>query len=180
MDIQYFIFSMDNVGLIALDFLIQAADRGIQIRMLVDDIMLDVAVDDIALLNAHPNITIRVYNPTEGKGPLQKLAHIASDFKGFNQRMHNKAFIVDGRAAITGGRNVADEYFDYDQAYNFRDRDVLLVGAGVADVQATFNAFWEHPLAANIEADREGMEVAGAARALNNAESDRRPYARRR
>lgn len=163
-DIQYFIFSMDNVGLIALDYLIQAADRGVQIRMLVDDIMLDVALEDVALLNAHPNITIRIYNPTEGKGPLHKLAHIASDFKGFNQRMHNKAFIVDGRVAITGGRNVADEYFDYDQAYNFRDRDVLLVGAGVADVQATFDAFWEHPLAADIEAD--GTEVTEAARAL--------------
>lgn len=165
-DIQYFIFSMDNVGLIALDYLIQAADRGVQIRMLVDDIMLDVALADIALLNAHPNITIRVYNPTEGKGPLQKIAHIASDFKGFNQRMHNKAFIADGRVAITGGRNVADEYFDYDQAYNFRDRDVLLVGAGVADVQATFDAFWDHPLAADIEADGAGLEVAEAARAL--------------
>ena len=164
-DIQYFIFSMDNVGLIALDYLIQAADRGVQIRMLVDDIMLDVALEDVALLNAHPNIAIRIYNPTEGKGPLHKLAHIAGDFKGFNQRMHNKAFVVDGRVAITGGRNVADEYFDYDQAYNFRDRDVLLVGAGVADVQATFDAFWEHPLAADIGAADVSAD-AGAARAL--------------
>ena len=165
-DIQYFIFSMDNVGLIALDYLIQAADRGVKIRMLVDDIMLDVALADVALLNAHPNITIRIYNPTEGNGALQKIAHIAGDFKGFNQRMHNKAFIVDGRVAITGGRNVADEYFDYDQAYNFRDRDVLLVGAEVADVQATFDAFWEHPLAADIAPGEAGDAAAAAARTL--------------
>ena len=71
-DIQYFIFSMDNVGLIALDYLIRAADRGVKVRMIVDDIMLDVALEDVAALNAHPNIEIRIYNPTEGKNAVQK------------------------------------------------------------------------------------------------------------
>ncbi|MDA0912234.1 MAG: phospholipase D family protein [Bacteroidetes bacterium] len=146
-DIQYFIFSMDNVGLIALDYLIQAADRGIKVRMLVDDIMLDVGLEDVAALNAHPNISIRIYNPTDGKNFVQKASNIVSDFQGFNQRMHNKTFIVDGRVAITGGRNIADEYFDYDQSYNFRDRDVLLIGQGAAAVQSSFDTFWEDPLA---------------------------------
>ena len=152
-DIQYFIFSMDNVGIIALDQILHAADRGVQVRMLVDDFMLDVTAQDVAALNAHPNISIRVYNPTDGKNTLDKARHMLADFQGFNQRMHNKTFVVDGRVAITGGRNIADEYFDYDQGYNFRDRDVLLLGTGAREVQASFDVFWSHPLAAELQGD---------------------------
>jgi len=150
-DIQYFIFSMDNVGIIALDHLIQAANRGVQVRMLVDDILLDVAMDDIEALNAHPGIEIRIYNPNAGSTKVAKWTDVLTDFRGFNQRMHNKTFIADGRIAITGGRNIADEYFDYDQDYNFRDRDVLLIGQGAEDVQSSFDAFWNHPLAVSIQ-----------------------------
>lgn len=149
-DIQYFIFSMDNVGIIALDYLLRAADRGVQVRMLVDDIMLDVALDDVAALNAHPGIEIRVYNPTEGKNAAQKVAAAVRDFQGFNQRMHNKTFVVDDQVAITGGRNIADEYFDYDQEYNFRDRDVLLIGTAASAIGTSFEAFWNHPLAVDV------------------------------
>ena len=149
-DIQYFIFSMDNVGIIALDYALKAADSGVKVRMLVDDFMRDVSPGDIAALNAHPNIDIRIYNPTEGKNILGKALHAVGDFQGFNQRMHNKTFIVDGNVAITGGRNIADEYFDYDQEYNFRDRDVLLLGRGARDIQASFDAFWNHPLAVDL------------------------------
>ena len=152
-DIQYFIFSMDNVGIIALDQILHAADRGVEVRMLVDDFLFDVAAEDVAALNAHPNITIRIYNPTEGKNTFDKARHALADFQGFNQRMHNKTFVVDGRVAITGGRNIADEYFDYDQDYNFRDRDVLLLGKGAQKVQTSFDAFWSHPLAVELEGD---------------------------
>ena len=158
-DIQYFIFSMDNVGLIALDYLLRAADRGVQVRMLVDDIMLDVALEDVAALNAHPNIEIRIYNPTPGKVVLQKVVNAARDFDGFNQRMHNKTFVVDGQVAITGGRNIADEYFDYDQAYNFRDRDVMLIGAGAEAIATSFEAFWNHPLAEAVAVEAGGDDV---------------------
>lgn len=150
-DIQYFIFSMDNVGIIALDHILRAANRGVQVRMLVDDFMLDVSAEDVVALNAHPNISIRVYNPNEGKNTFQKVRQAVTDFQGFNQRMHNKTFVVDGQVAITGGRNMADEYFDYDQDYNFRDRDVLLLGQGAQDIQASFEAFWAHPLAVSFE-----------------------------
>jgi phosphatidylserine/phosphatidylglycerophosphate/cardiolipin synthase-like enzyme len=149
-DIQYFIFSMDNIGIIALDYLLRAADRGVQVRMLVDDIMLDVALDDVRALNAHPHIDIRVYNPTPGKNVVAKASAAVRDFQGFNQRMHNKTFIVDGAVAMTGGRNIADEYFDYDQAYNFRDRDVMLVGAGARAVGQSFETFWADPLAVTL------------------------------
>ena len=150
-DIQYFIFSMDNVGIIALDYLLRAADRGVKVRMLVDDIMLDVSEEDVLALSAHPNFEIRIYNPNPGKNGFQKVIHAARDFRGFNQRMHNKTFIVDGRVAITGGRNIADEYFDYDQEYNFRDRDVMLIGAAAATIQQSFESFWSHPLAVEVD-----------------------------
>ena len=129
-DVQYFIFTADNVGLIAVDYLLRAADRGIQVRILVDDFMLEVGGAELLALDAHPNIEIRLYNPTAniGKNLPTKLFNLTTDFRGFNQRMHNKTFIVDGKVAITGGRNIADEYFDYDHEYNFRDRDVLLLG----------------------------------------------------
>ena len=161
-DIQYFIFSMDNVGLIALDYLLHAADRGVKVRMLVDDIMLDVGIDDVLALNAHPNVSIRVYNPTEGKNLASKAVNVVSDFQGFNQRMHNKTFVVDGRVAITGGRNIADEYFDYDQAYNFRDRDVLLIGPGAASIQTSFDGFWNDPLAVDLNGDAPTAEATDA------------------
>lgn len=151
-DIQYFIFSADNIGLIAIDYLIRAADRGVQVRILIDDIMVEADADDLLALDAHPNLSIKVYNPTAniGKNLPKKLYSIATDFKGFNQRMHNKTFIVDEQVVITGGRNIADEYFDYDHEYNFRDRDVLLIGKTVADVQNSFNDFWNNKKSVSI------------------------------
>jgi phosphatidylserine/phosphatidylglycerophosphate/cardiolipin synthase-like enzyme len=147
-DIQYFIFSADNVGLIALDYLLRAANRGVKVRLLVDDIMVEADADELLALDAHPNLDIRIYNPTAniGKNLPQKLLSLGSDFRGFNQRMHNKTFIVDGKVVITGGRNIADEYFDYDHEYNFRDRDVLLIGKAAGSVQHSFELFWNDPL----------------------------------
>lgn len=79
-----------------------------------------------------------------------KLKNILTDFRGINQRMHYKTFIVDSLAVITGGRNIADEYFDYDHEYNFRDRDVLLIGAVSDHVQRSFDEFWGDPLSVGI------------------------------
>ena len=151
-DVQYFIFTADNVGLIAVDYLLRAADRGVHVRFLVDDFMLEVGGADLLALDAHPNIEIRLYNPTAniGKNLPTKLFNLTTDFRGFNQRMHNKTFIVDGTVAITGGRNIADEYFDYDHEFNFRDRDVLLLGGSAGDVQRSFDQFWNDPLSVPI------------------------------
>lgn len=151
-DVQYFIFSADNVGLIAIDYLLRAADRGIQVRMIVDDIMVEADADELLALDAHPNLSIKIYNPSAniGKNFPTKLYSLSTNFRQFNQRMHNKTFIVDGKVGITGGRNIADEYFDYDHEYNFRDRDVLLVGKAAQNVQASFNQFWESDLSVPI------------------------------
>ncbi|MBA4054646.1 MAG: phospholipase D family protein [Marivirga sp.] len=147
-DIQYFIFSPDNVGLIACDYLVRAADRGVKVRLLVDDIMVEAGIHEIMTLDSHENISIRIYNPgvNLGKNIYSKLKKFAGDFRSANQRMHNKTFIVDGKVAITGGRNIADEYFDYDHKYNFRDRDVLLVGKVTGEIQKSFDQFWNHSL----------------------------------
>lgn len=151
-DIQYFIFSTDNVGLIACDFLVRAADRGIKIRMLIDDIMVEADIDDILTLDSHENIDIKIYNPgvNLGKNIYEKIKKFTFDFRSANQRMHNKTFIVDGQIVITGGRNIADEYFDYDHEYNFRDRDVLLLGKVTKKVQRSFNEFWNDSLSVPV------------------------------
>jgi putative cardiolipin synthase len=151
-DIQYFIFSMDNIGLIACDYLIRAADRGVKIRIIVDDIMVDADIEDILTFNSHENITVKIYNPgvNLGKNIFSKIKKFSTDFRGANQRMHNKTFIVDGKLVITGGRNIADEYFDYDHEYNFRDRDILLLGKVSKQVNTSFNEFWNSELSKNV------------------------------
>ncbi|MFM2625855.1 phospholipase D family protein [Vibrio owensii] len=152
-DIQYFIFSMDNVGLIATDYLVKAAKRGVKVRVLVDDIMLEADGEELTFLAAHENIEIRVYNPNAnlGKNIVQKLGNLVFDFHGFNQRMHNKVFIVDNQLAITGGRNIADEYFGFDHEFNFRDRDVFLAGQVVNTIKKSFDDFWNYELSVPVE-----------------------------
>ncbi len=151
-DIQYFIFSTDNVGLIACDYLVRAADRGVKVRILVDDIMVDAGEREILAMDSHENIFIRIYNPGSnvGKNIYQKIKKLATSFRSVNQRMHNKTFIVDEKVVITGGRNIADEYFDYDHEYNFRDRDVLLLGKISADATRSFDLFWNDPLSVPV------------------------------
>ncbi|MEP2023201.1 MAG: phospholipase D family protein [Reichenbachiella sp.] len=152
-DIQYFIFSTDNIGLIGCDYLVRAADRGVKVRILIDDIMVNAELDDILRIDAHENINIKVYNPGTnlGKSILNKVTKLATDFRSANQRMHNKTFIVDDQIVITGGRNIADEYFDYDHDYNFRDRDVLMLGKESKKVGASFDTFWNNELSVDCE-----------------------------
>ena len=152
-DVQYFIFSSDNIGLLAVDYLVKAAERGIKVRLLVDDLMVDAKGSELLKLAAHENFAIKIYNPMAniGKNIVEKVVNLATDFHGFNQRMHNKTFTIDGKVSITGGRNVADEYFGYDHQYNFRDRDVLLLGGMTNDIQASFNQFWNNALSVSVD-----------------------------
>lgn len=151
-DIQYFIFSTDNVGLIACDYLVRAADRGVKVRIIVDDIMVETDIQDILTMDSHENISIKIYNPgvNLGKSIYEKVKKFTTDFRSANQRMHNKTFIVDEKIVITGGRNIADEYFDYDHEYNFRDRDVLLLGKVSGSVMQSFNQFWNSDLSVDV------------------------------
>jgi len=152
-DVQYFIFSADNIGLIAIDFLVKAAERGVKVRLLVDDIMIEAKGHELLKLAAHENLSIKIYNPMTniGKNIVDKIVNLTTNFHGLNQRMHNKTFTVDGKVSITGGRNIADEYFGYDHQYNFRDRDVLTLGGITSNIQTSFNLFWNDPLSISVD-----------------------------
>jgi putative cardiolipin synthase len=152
-DVQYFIWTTDNVGILAAEQLLRAAERGVAVRVLVDDLLIDAEKRTLLLLSAHPNAEIRIYNPvlTVGVGFWQKVKNVFTDFRAVNQRMHDKTAIFDGVAGITGGRNMADEYFDFDHEYNFRDRDILLVGAAVREMSENFEEFWDSDFAVPVE-----------------------------
>ena len=142
-DVQYFIFSADNVGLLSTAELLEAANRGVRVRLIVDDVLAH--GDELLLrdIHVHPNIEVKVYNPTIniGKHWTEKSRNVISDFDGINQRMHHKALIVDGKMVVTGGRNVGDEYYDLNSDYNFRDRDVMLIGGTSSVIQSGFDFF---------------------------------------
>lgn len=144
-EVQYFIWSTDNIGILAAEALLRAADRGVKIRVIVDDLLIDAPDSAMIALDAHDNIEVKIYNPKHsvGTSTLRRLYNIALMFKSVNQRMHDKTFTVDQLVAITGGRNMADEYFDFDHKYNFRDRDMLLIGPAVLEVNSNFDTFWK-------------------------------------
>lgn len=151
-DVQYFIWSDDNIGTLAAESLLRAAERGVNIRVLVDDLLIDADTDVLFALAYHPNINIRVYNPVHSVGVnvVEQWLNLAVDFRGSNQRMHNKMFVVDDIVAITGGRNMEAQYFDFGHEYNYRDRDVLLIGEVVSQLSKTFNTFWNDELAVPV------------------------------
>lgn len=151
-DVQYFIWSSDNIGILATEALLSAAERGVKVRVLVDDLLVD--ADEVALLalDSHSNIEIKIYNPMHSVGVsgVERAVNVVTNFHGVNQRMHDKTAIFDGVVGITGGRNMADEYFDYNQEYNFRDRDILLLGKAVGDMSLNFEEFWVSDLAVSV------------------------------
>ena len=152
-DIQYFIWSTDNIGILAAEMLLEAAERGVTVRVLIDDFLIDAQDKTLLLLAAHRNVNIRIYNPnfSVGTSLFRRMLNSIADFRGTNQRMHDKTAIFDRVAGITGGRNMADEYFDFDHDYNFRDRDILLLGAAVGDMHDNFEEFWDSALAVPVE-----------------------------
>ena len=160
-EVQYFIWSTDNIGILASEALLRAADRGVKVRVIVDDLLVDAPDKSLLALAKHPNVDIRIYNPQHKVGtPFHKrLLNIAVNFRGVNQRMHDKTFIVDGKLGITGGRNMAAEYFDLNHDYNFRDRDALLLGDVAKVMQTSFNQFWASPLCAPVEELYDGLGI---------------------
>ena len=152
-EVQYFIWSTDNIGILAAEALLRAAERGVRVRVIVDDLLIDAPDKSLLALALHPNIDIRIYNPQSSVGvPLHKrLLNVLTDFRGVNQRMHDKTLVVDGKIGITGGRNMAAEYFDYNHEYNFRDRDALLLGEAVKAMRASFERFWNSELSVKVE-----------------------------
>jgi cardiolipin synthase C len=141
LDAQYYIWDADTTGRILADHLIRAADRGVRVRILIDDHYQTEKSDlSIAVLDAHPNIEVRFFNPLANRR-WRTLSFVA-DFGRVNHRMHNKLFIADNAVGVVGGRNIADTYFGVRPDSNFRDLDMAIAGPIVKELSASFDLFW--------------------------------------
>ncbi len=144
LDMQYYIADEDTTGKLLLAAALHAADHGVRVRMLVDDLNFRDIDDIMAGLNSHPNIQVRVFNPfgSTHRSMFQRTTDLFTKIDHFTRRMHNKAMIVDNQVAIVGGRNLGDEYFSASPTLQFRDLDVLAAGPITADISASFDAYW--------------------------------------
>jgi putative cardiolipin synthase len=149
-DAQYFLMKPDSAGRLFAGKLLEAADRGVRVRLLLDDIFTTVDDDAFIVLNQHPNIELRLFNPIGRRG-IYHLNYIG-DFKLANRRMHNKSFTVDNQMSVVGGRNIADEYFELLTEAEFRDFDMFAAGPVAAEISETFDRFWNHKLSVPMEA----------------------------
>jgi putative cardiolipin synthase len=149
-DVQYFLMKPDNAGLVFAAELLRAADRGVHVRVLLDDIFTTVDDVDLGILDGHPNIEVRLFNPIARKGVywLNYLGH----FSLTNRRMHNKSFVTDNQVAVVGGRNIAVEYYQLETSGEFIDYDMLAVGPIVKEVSSQFDLYWNHKLAVPLSA----------------------------
>lgn len=147
-DAQYYLIKPDIVGSAFIEVLLRAADRGVRVRLLVDDILTKGYDTGMAALDSHPNFEIRVFNPFANRS-VRGLGFI-TDFSRVNRRMHNKSFTVDNQITIIGGRNIAAEYFGAREDIKFGDLDVLGVGPVVRDVSNMFDDYWNHRAAAPL------------------------------
>jgi putative cardiolipin synthase len=163
LDLQYYIWNHDFTGNLLSYEVLRAADRGVRVRLLLDDMTAHGKDSHLAALDAHPNIEVRLFNPSRSRaGVLGRASEMLLRPMAMNRRMHNKAWIADGRAAVVGGRNVGDEYFDAASQTNFLDLDAVLLGPAVAQTEAIFDDFWNSasviPLSALTTAEDGALE----------------------
>ena len=149
LDLQYFLMKDDTAGAAVANALLKAADRGVRVRFLLDDIFTTVPDDSFLLINSHPNIEIRIFNPISRSGI--STFNFIRHFKQANRRMHNKSFTADNAISIVGGRNIADEYFQLKKDVVFIDFDVLAIGPIVTEISHSFDEYWNHSRAVPIE-----------------------------
>lgn len=148
-DLQYFLMKNDTAGAVMVNALLKSADRGVRVRFLLDDIFTTVPDRTFLLMDQHPNIEIRIFNPLSRRG-IWAFNYIG-DFSQANRRMHNKSFTVDNAISVVGGRNIADEYFQLKKDSVFVDFDVLALGPIVADISKSFDQYWNHSRAVPVE-----------------------------
>jgi putative cardiolipin synthase len=152
-DLQTFIWKGDGVGLALVREMVAAAERGVRVRVLLDDSFLIHADPALQSLSSHDNISYRIYNPSarrSGNMLVRELENI-NDFARINHRMHNKLLVVDGRVAIIGGRNQADEYFGFESNHNFRDFELVVSGPFLTQLEDVFDLYWNDPWSLPIE-----------------------------
>ena len=146
-DLQTYIFDEDDAGRLVLDELLAAARRGVRVRVLIDQLAALKHIDTLAALaGAHANFELRLYSPVMGRAQItypQYALAVVCCWNKLNQRMHTKLLLVDGAVGIAGGRNYQDDYYDWDDEYNFRDRDLLVAGPVAREMATDFGLFWE-------------------------------------
>ncbi|HEX5047015.1 MAG TPA: phospholipase D family protein [Gammaproteobacteria bacterium] len=169
LDVQYFIWQEDATGYLLAGRLLDAADRGVKIRLLLDDFSVTTRNEELLRLDAHPSIEVRLFNPWAARGgSAAKLGELVRRLSELNPRMHNKTYIADGHLAIVGGRNIGDRYFGLYAPFVQNDLDVLLEGPIVDDVEKSFDVFWNSTLtypAASFYTPPEPAAVVATARA---------------
>ena len=181
LDVQYYIWRNDTTGLLLLDALRTAAERGVRVRLLLDDNNTASLDPALAALDAHANAEVRLFNPFAMR--TARMLGFITDFKRLNRRMHNKSFTADGQASIVGGRNVGNEYYDATGEVLFADLDILAVGAVVDDVSRDFDRYWNSRSAYPVElllpqaAPDDALELAARQRRLGR-DPDAQSYLR--
>lgn len=179
LDLQVYIWERDNTGKILAQHLIRAADRGVRVRLLIDDMGAAASDDAIAAMDAHPNIELRLFNPFANRG--NSMVDFVVDLDRVNHRMHNKTMITDNSLAVIGGRNIGDHYFGVDQQTNFRDLDIMAAGPIVRDISNVFDYFWRGewavPIAVLVDRPYTQADLQKASVALRQAiEEGQYPY----
>lgn len=177
LDIQTYIWHGDMTGKLMARHVLAAADRGVRVRILVDDLDARAKNDGFAALDVHENVEVRLFNPMASrKGMLGKAAEFGTRFRRLNHRMHNKSWIADNRIAVVGGRNLGDEYFDAHDGTNFIDLDFLMAGPVVRAASVTFDRFWNspsnYPIAALLAEPATGVNLQRLRAVLETAAQD--------
>lgn len=166
LDLQYYIWHGDASGRLLMQALLRAADRGVRVRLLLDDIGTAANDNHLLMIDAHPNLEVRLFNPLALRGA--RTLGLLAEFERTNRRMHNKSFTADSQMSIVGGRNVGDEYFAAREDVEMRDFDVIAVGPVVAQVSGAFDLYWNSAAVYPIEAlahDRPDAQAIARARA---------------
>jgi cardiolipin synthase C len=176
LDLQYFIFRGDETGRLLTEAVLRAADRGVRVRVLIDDGDTLAGDEQIIALDAHPAIEIRIFNPFayRGHGRLRRNGEFLFNVSRLDYRMHNKLLVVDNAVALVGGRNVGNQYFQMDPESQFADDDVFAAGPIAAQLSATFDEYWNSRLAIPAEALGRQKRTA-AALAVHREQASERP-----
>jgi putative cardiolipin synthase len=177
LDAQYYIWHGDTTGRLLISAVVRAADRGVRVRLLIDDVGSAPKDENLLMLDTHPNVEVRLFNPVASRD--RRRLGMAGDFSRTNRRMHNKSFTADNQVTIVGGRNIGDEYFEASPELDFGDLDALAVGAVVRDVSDEFDRYWNSPVVYGITELRKSRPTAeeGAKALASLREFERQPQA---
>ncbi|MEH6566280.1 MAG: phospholipase D family protein [Halopseudomonas sp.] len=180
LDIQYYIYKADITGGLITERLLKAADRGVRVRLLLDDVGSGLKDFRVAALDHHPRIEVRLYNPLSLRNPWLRIFSKVGEFGRINYRMHNKLIVADNRALITGGRNIGDEYFTLSDI-DFQDVDVMGIGPIADAASDSFDNFWNSGIAIPIAAlseksDTEALADMRAILGSMNRQAENDPY----